>query len=153
MPSEYFPLWYCPIQPCTEATEFQRMATDRTQVGWTEQEDGTLAVHATTVAQKSPNTVPNILLTWSQIMEGKNIMLGALPDAKYSNNHLFMFTRFYVAMEIHDIMQESHGPDTMARYQAIACRDWYDHNARADVFNLALIDARKLAKCKHYVLG
>ncbi|KAF9027396.1 hypothetical protein BDZ89DRAFT_808021 [Hymenopellis radicata] len=145
---EQFPLWYCLSTACRDAAEEARLITDDTFFDITRSSDGKLAFLPTSSARPSKNAIPDVLLTWAQLLEARTLFLQSLHLGNFPQSHVAMFSEFYANMEMHAYAKQEVGRLALVRYHALALEDWYDRNRQGDPFNLALIDEARLRECK-----
>ncbi|KAF9007755.1 hypothetical protein BDZ89DRAFT_554127 [Hymenopellis radicata] len=102
----------------------------------------------TSSARPSKNAIPDVLLTWAQLLEARTLFLQSLHLGNFPQSHVAMFSEFYANMEMHAYAKQEVGRLALVRYHALALEDWYDRNRQGDPFNLALIDEARLRECK-----
>ncbi|KAJ3858707.1 hypothetical protein EV359DRAFT_18345, partial [Lentinula novae-zelandiae] len=108
--------------------------------------NASLTLVSTTSVRTSPNAIPDLRLTWNQVMRAKSGFLGAFPDI-----HVDMFAQFCVNMEMHPELRKTNGKCTMAFYQAETHLSWYKDNEKGDPFDLAVIMEETLDKCRNKI--
>ncbi|KAJ3898642.1 hypothetical protein F5879DRAFT_597301 [Lentinula edodes] len=152
---KYVPLWYFLPDAEREAREQMREVVDNNCFEF--QSDPAIASNAsltlvsTTSICASPNALPDLHLTWNQVMQAKSGFLGALSLGAFPDKHVNMFAQFFVNMEMHPELRKTNSEHTMALYQAETCLSWYKDNEKGDPFDLAVIIEETLDECHNKI--
>ncbi|KAJ3926405.1 MAG: hypothetical protein NXY57DRAFT_1113249 [Lentinula lateritia] len=107
--------------------------------------NASLTLVSTTSVRASPNAIPDLRLTWNQVMRAKSGFLGALSLGAFPDIHVDMFARFFANMEMHPELRKTNGERTMAFYQAETRLSWYKDNEKGNPFDLATNVVTKFA--------
>ncbi|KAJ3901832.1 hypothetical protein F5879DRAFT_1046275 [Lentinula edodes] len=152
---KYVPLWYFLPDAEREARERMREVVDNNRFEFesdpTSASSTPLTLISTTSVRASPNALPDLRLTWNQVMRAKSGFLGALSLGAFPDKHVDMFAQFFVNMEMHPELRKTNGERTMALYQAETRLSWYKDNEKGDPFDLAVIMEETLDECRNEI--
>uniref|UniRef100_A0A0W0G7A2 Uncharacterized protein n=1 Tax=Moniliophthora roreri TaxID=221103 RepID=A0A0W0G7A2_MONRR len=109
--------------------------------------DSTVTFKAVDTAKPSPNAKPDKALSWPEIMQGKNVFITNMSLGGYTEEHIRMFSQFYINMELHPRLREKQGQRAFVRYHAGVCWDWFESNEAGKPFDLANINEDILCDC------
>ncbi|KAJ3926450.1 MAG: hypothetical protein NXY57DRAFT_1043263 [Lentinula lateritia] len=95
MARKYVPLWYFLPDAKREARERMRKVVDNNRFEFESNpamaSNASLTLVSTTSVRASPNAIPDLCLTWNQVMRAKSGFLGALSLGAFPDIHVDMF--------------------------------------------------------------
>lgn len=151
----YVPLWYFLPDAEKEAKERMREVVDNNRFEFasdpTEASNSSLTLVSTTSIRASPNAIPDIRLTWNQVMRSKSGFLSSLSLGAFPSRHINMFAQFFANIEMHPELRKTNGERTMALYQAETRLSWYKENEKGAPFDLAVIMEETLNECRNEI--
>ncbi|KAJ3854274.1 hypothetical protein EV368DRAFT_63432 [Lentinula lateritia] len=149
---KYVPLWYFLPDTKREARERMREVVDNNRFEFESDpviaSNASLTLVSTTSVRASPNAIPDLCLTWNQVMRAKSSFLGVLFPGAFPDIHVDMFAQFFINMEMHPELRKTNGKHMMAFYQAETHLSWYKDNEKGDPFDLAVIMEETLDESK-----
>lgn len=108
-------------------------------------EDGGIGIRQRSEMASSKKVIPDNLLTWSQILIAKNVLMDAFSRASWADDHIASWAGFYANLGCHDLHQEPGGELLLVRYHAEARLKWHDQLVNFDIaFDISHISQPRL---------